>query len=124
MKILVNKLLPLLLFIGCGYGKIYKDPGKVYEKGFKALSESPCIDGTIVNIYEAGCEVFYWGVDPNGIILKMRCAYAPKDSLWTKSTFYAVPNNHSIIHSNWFLFCEDRQVSLYSVSQGAELNNE
>jgi hypothetical protein len=122
--VFITRLLPLLLLIGCGYNKVYKDPSGVYKKDFETLSESPCIDGAIVNIYEAGCEVFYWGVDPEGVVLKMRCTYASKDSMWTKSTFYAVPHNHSIVYSNWFLFCNDRHVNLYSAPQGVELNNE
>ena len=58
LQVFITRLLPLLLLIGCGYNKVYKDPSGVYKKDFETLSESPCIDGAIVNIYEAGCEVF------------------------------------------------------------------
>ena len=54
------------------------------------LTGSPCVDGVIYNIKQAGCEVFYWGqTEKNG--MKMRCTYSDHDSFYTKSSFYALP---------------------------------
>ena len=112
----MNKLLLLTLLVGCSHGKLFK-------KEYLTLSESPCIDGVVLNIDQAGCESFYWGSIEDSAILKVRCTYAPKDSMWTKSSFYAVPHNHQVDYSNWFLFCEDRYVKMFSAPYGIRLED-
>ena len=109
------KFLFLMLLVGCG-------PHRLFKKDYITLSDSPCVDGTILNIDQAGCESFYWGTDPEGVILKVRCTYAPKDSMWTRSTFYAVPHDYPVQYSNWFLFCEDRYIKMFSAPYGAKLD--
>jgi hypothetical protein len=118
----MNKALPLLFLIGCSSHEIA--PYRVSKKTYIAVSESPCVDGTLVNIDQAGCESLYWGPVPNSPILKIRCTYAPKDNVWTRSSFYAVPHNHQVEYSNWFLFCEDRYVKMYSAPYGIKLDND
>ncbi len=115
----MNKALCLLLLVGCSHHEI--SPYKVSKKTYIAASESPCVDGTLVNVGQAGCESLYWGSVPNSPVLKIRCTYAPEDSMWTKSSFYAVPHDHQIEYSNWFLFCEDRYVKMYSAPYGIRL---
>ena len=110
----MNKFLPLIFLIGCSGNRLFK-------KEYITLSESPCVDGVILNIDQAGCEGFYWGTTDNGEVLKIRCTYAPKDNMWTKSIFYAVPHNHQVDYSNWFLFCEDRLIKMYSAPYGVRL---
>ena len=105
----------LLLFLtGCF-------PPWHFKKDYITLSESPCVDGTILNIDQAGCEGFYWGTKPEGIVLKVRCTYAPKQSFWTGMTFYAVPHGYDLVHANWGTYCEDRYVHMYAVPRGTRL---
>ncbi len=108
------KLLPLFLLISCG-------PHRLFKKEYITFTESPCVDGVILNIDQAGCESFYWGTDPEGVVLKIRCTYAPKDSMWTKTTFYSVPHDYPADSSIWTLFCEDRYIKMFSAPYGVRL---
>lgn len=101
------KLLFLIFLASCG-------PSRLLKKDHNTLSESPCVDGVILNIEQAGCEGIYWGLNQDGDILKIRCTYAPKGSMWTKSSFYAVKHGYNVGYSNWFLFCEDRHVKVFN----------
>ena len=112
----MNKFLFLALLAGCSQHRLLK-------KNYVTPSESPCVDGTILNIAQAGCEGFYWETDSEGIILKIRCTYAPEDSMWTKSTFYSVPHGYDLGYTNWFLFCEDRHVKMFSAPYGIKLED-
>jgi hypothetical protein len=113
----LTRFLPLLFLLGCGSHRMFK-------KEYITLSESPCIDGTILNIDQAGCESFYWGTDPTGVTLKVRCTYAPKHSFWSGNTFFAVPHGYEPIHSNWGFYCEDRYVKMYALPQGTRFEAE
>jgi len=108
------RALPLVLLLACS-------PYRTIKKDSITWSQSPCIDGTIVNIDQAGCENFYWGTQPNETVLKIRCTYAPKDSFWTKMTFYAIPHNLSPASDNWGLYCEDRYVNVYALPINTQL---
>jgi hypothetical protein len=112
----MNKFLFLALLVGCSQHRLFK-------KNHITLSESPCVDGTVLNIAQAGCEGFYWGTDSDGIILKIRCTYAPKDSMWTKSAFYSVPHGYYSGYTDWVLFCEDRHVKMFYVPYGIKLKD-
>ena len=107
------KVLPLLFLLGCAH--------RLFKKDYITLSESPCVDGTILNIDQGGCEAFYWGTDVEGITLKIRCTYAPEDNFWIRQTFYAIPHGYSILHANWGIYCEDRYVKMYAVPTGTQL---
>jgi len=111
----VTNLFSLIMLIGCSSHKIS-------NKDHLPVSESPCIDGTVLNINQAGCEGFYFGTIPDSLALKIRCTYAPEDSVWTRATFYAVPHEQEVGYSNWFLFCEDRYVKVYSTPYGIKLD--
>ena len=103
--------LNLLLFTfltGC-YSKLHL-AGKNLE-----TSGSPCIDGLIVNIDSAGCEVLYFDNLPNEDVLKVRCTYSPVDNLWTRAEYYAIPFKHTLINPSWHLLCEDDYVKVYRV---------
>ena len=86
-------------------------------------SESPCVDGTILNMNQYGCKSFYMGISQDAPSLKIRCTYAKKDNFWTKSSFYSFPHEYEII-SNWSLFCKDRYVQMYTAPTGIELKYE
>lgn len=113
----MTKVIPLIFLIGCG-------PNRFFKKDYITLSESPCVDGTILNMDQAGCESFYWGTDTEGLTLKIRCTYAPKDSFWTRSTFYAIPHNYNMEYNNWGLYCEDRYVKMFTIPTGIELETD
>lgn len=106
----------LILLLSCS-------PNKLFKTAYLSLSESPCIDGTILNIEQAGCDSFYWGAKPNSVMLKVRCTSSQKDNFWTRSTFYAVPHSFDIEYSNWKLYCKDRHVNVYSAPSGIRLEN-
>jgi hypothetical protein len=100
----------LLLFvmstlIGCG-------PKHMLNIDYDSLTQSPCVDGTILNIDKAGCEVFYWGHESDGSVLKMRCTYSPEENFWTSASFYATGYDIEP-RSSWLMFCADSNVSLY-----------
>jgi len=99
-------------------------PNRVFKKDFITLSESPCVDGTILNIHQAGCESFYWGTAGDGEILKIRCAYAPEMNWWTTRSFYAVPHDYSLEYSNWSIYCTDRYVDVYVTPTGVQLETQ
>lgn len=112
------RYLSLVFLLSCS-------PSRLFKTAYISYSESPCIDGTILNIDQAGCESFYWGTtQPEGVTLKVRCTYAPEDSFWTRSTFYAVPHGYDIEYSNWGLYCEDRYVKMYSMPTGISLKED
>jgi hypothetical protein len=98
-------------------------PNRFFKKEYLTLSESTCVDGTILNIVQAGCKSFYWGTDPEGVTLKIRCTYAPEDNWWTRTSFYAIPHNYPLVYTYWALYCEDRYVKMYSVPTGILLEN-
>jgi len=107
------KLLPLAFLLACG------GPHRFIKKEYITLSESPCIDGTILNIDQAGCESFYWGTDVNQKILKVRCTYAPEDNWWTGMAFYAIPHD-TLIRDTAPIFCTDIYVHMYAVPRDYE----
>jgi hypothetical protein len=108
------RLIPLIFFISCG-------PYRIFKKDFITPSESPCIDGTILNIHQAGCESFYWGTNRDGVTLKIRCSYAPEMNWWTARSFYAVPHEYGIMNANWQRYCIDKYVKMYAVPMGTKL---
>ena len=116
-KYLMIRVLPLVLLLACG-------PYRIIRKDFITWSQSPCIDGTVLNIDQAGCEGFYWGTQPNGVVLKVRCTYAPKDSFWKRMAFYAIPHNRDVKSPNWGLYCEDRYVKMYALPMNKQLELE
>ncbi len=84
-------------------------------KEYITNSESPCVDGTILNIDQADCESFYWGTNAEGNILKVRCAYSPSENWWTTTSFFAAPYNYEPIPDEWKYFCQDRYIRIYAV---------
>jgi len=96
----------LLLLTGCF-------PNRAFKKDFITLTESPCADGTILNIYEAGCVSFYWGALNEGQMLKVRCGWSPENNWWTTNSFYMVRRDSPVEYTNWSLFCSDRITDVY-----------
>ena len=102
------KLLPIIFFIGCCQHHLLK-------KDYKTLTQSPCLDGTILNMDDAGCEIFYWGVIPDEALLKVRCTYGTEDNWWTRMAFYGVSHQQDLTVGDEFLYCRDRYIKMYAV---------
>jgi hypothetical protein len=110
---MLKYLLPLI-FAGCG-------PQKVIKKNITETSESPCVDGVMLNIYQAGCEVLFFGETPKTNLLKIRCSYAPNNNFWTTTSFYAMPHKREVEYSNWTFFCKDKYIKMFSAPYGVYL---
>lgn len=109
-------LLATLLLTGCA-------SKHMYGVDFNELTGSPCVDGVIYNIDQAGCEAFYWGNTDHG--LKMRCTYAEHDNLLTVSSFYAVPLGVELSLIDGFIpWCADTQAIVYINIPRNELQTE
>ena len=62
----INKIVIFLLatlLTTCSYSKQFHK--------YILPSESPCVDGIMINIKESGCISFYWGMKYNAV--KIRC---------------------------------------------------
>jgi hypothetical protein len=87
---------------------------------YSLLSESPCIDGTILNMDQAGCESFYWGPRDHGIVLKITCTDADVQSFWTNTDFYATPHRYELANADLRAYCVDRYTNIYALPRGAQ----
>ena len=79
------------------------------------LSETPCLDGTLVNVSKSGCGSLFWGVGRNNEVIKFRCT-SPKSeqNLWNTSTFYALSVMYEgEIPSTWTIFCADQDFAVF-----------
>jgi len=77
------------------------------------LTKSPCIDGTIINIEKAGCEMIYVGIDPVVESMKIRCTLAKEQNWWTSVSFYTMKAKRNKLSKRWVLFCKDRTVIMF-----------
>ena len=78
------------------------------------LSGTPCIDGVIYNVKQAGCEVFYWGHSNDGSSLKLRCTYSDHANFYTRSSFYAVPLGVQLVPEDKFIpWCVDTESMVF-----------
>jgi hypothetical protein len=105
------RMMPLLIIstVGCSMHR-YVGPDMI-------TSDSPCVDGTVVNMDAAGCDLFYWGTVPLQGMLKIRCTTSRKDNFWTTSTFYAFPRDDTSVHAGWHRHCDDRYVNMFYVTR-------
>ena len=104
------KMLPVLFLASCG--------PKLFAQSQWSPSESPCVDGTFLNMESEGCEVFYWGLRNDDEVLKIRCTYGTERSFWTEYSFYTVAHHNA---SNYYKpFCQDRYIILYAIPPGED----
>ena len=73
---------------------------------------SPCFDGVVVNLYEAGCEEIFVNQVPGTPITQIRCAVIG-DDLWTQQFFYFVPQGEFEVDSSWNAVCSDPSTNTY-----------
>jgi len=103
----INTLLIIPLLVGCG-------PKKHFQK-YVLPSESPCLDGTIINIDDAGCKSFFWGVRESTV--KIRCTMTDTQNWWVNTSFYFVPKNSGDpVSDDWTSFCTDGEFNVYKGS--------
>lgn len=76
-------------------------------------TNSPCADGTLINMDSAGCELFYFGLNHDQTVLKIRCTLSDEKNLWTQASFYSVKSPMEVIPPTWFGYCQDRYVMMY-----------
>ena len=94
----------LLTLTGCG--------PKYHLQKFVLPSESPCIDGTIINVHSNGCESFFWGVRSETV--KIRCTMTNDQNWWANTSFYFMPKNSpDPVSEHWKDFCQDRDFKVY-----------
>ena len=102
------RLLSFFLLTGCLQNRAFR-------KDFTSLSESPCVDGTILNIYESGCFNTYLGqIGGDTPILKVRCTYSNHDNWMTRTSFYVVPSDQPHPGEDWQPYCRDLYVDVYA----------
>ena len=101
----------VLLLVGC-----FHNPLRVTGPHY-VPSESPCLDGTLVNVAGHGCESLYFGFVPGSKMFKMKCYYSEEDNFWTTSDFYFVPyfERDEFINPLWIQMCSDKIVDTYFV---------
>ena len=68
---------------------------------------SPCVDGTITNIREAGCERASIYTVPMTRTTTVECVESSSESPWTTYTFYMIPHGDDYRVDNMFLMCTD-----------------
>jgi hypothetical protein len=108
MKTIIHVLLISILASGCFSINRYAGKDLV-------TSQSPCMDGVLVNMDGAGCEMFYFGVIRwDERVFMVRCTYSEDENFWTKSIFYSVPRDYSPIYADWNRFCSDRIIDVYT----------
>ena len=100
-------LLGLVLLAGCANKRMH-------GIDMNNLSGTPCIDGVVYNIKQAGCEVFYWGQIDGGSTLKLRCSYSDHKNFYTTVSFYVVPIGSELqIEGSYAPFCADTQSMVF-----------
>ncbi len=100
----INIILAFSLLVGCS--------SKRHLQKYVLPSESPCLDGTIINIDDAGCKSFFWGVRSDTI--KIRCTMTDDQSWWVNTSFYFVPKqSDDSISDQWKEFCTDNEFNVY-----------
>ena len=101
------RILFLITAIGCSASRQFKNQ--------VVPTQSPCIDGTIVNIDKHGCESFFWRVNDSGVI-KIRCTHSSSKNWWTTSSFYITSVDGDLIrYSTLSKYCEDYYFKIFVV---------
>ena len=80
------------------------------------LTRTPCVDGTILNVDRAGCDVFYWGMQHDGQLIKFRCTSSEENNFYTESSFYVMSNDSSAIADDWTMFCVDFYTKIFVIT--------
>ena len=100
----ISIILAFSLLVGCS--------SKRRLQKYVLPSESPCLDGTIINIDDAGCKSFFWGVRSDTI--KISCTMTDDQSWWVNTSFYFVPKQSDDgISDQWKEFCTDSEFNVY-----------
>ena len=75
-------------------------------------TQSPCTDGTMVNIDHHGCRSLHARQVPGTNTLRAHCESRVKTNPWTMNTFYFIPRGEYFYRPDLYLICEDPTVSV------------
>ena len=95
-----------IFFSGCAMKKNIM--GERFE-----FTESPCLDGIVLNISNASCSSLYTGRDPDTGGIRMRCTLSKENNAWTEKRFYILPNQFDFESQEWMPFCSDHFGTIY-----------
>jgi hypothetical protein len=110
----VIKLALIILLSGC------VSKHQRFYKNFEP-TESPCVDGTVLNISKSTCNAVYWGVTDN--IIKFRCTDAYSGNWWNAMAFYVLPSDYGKeINPNWTIFCADRRFVVFTEEFSSQID--
>jgi len=80
------------------------------------VTGSPCFDGIIVNLDDAGCKEIIINQVPGKPITHVRCSEM-NDSLWTQHYFYFAPPAFNYIDDTWNAVCSDPSTDTFFISR-------
>jgi hypothetical protein len=75
-------------------------------------TQSPCVDGTLVNMDHHGCKNLHTRQVPGTNTLRAHCESRSKINPWTMNTFYFIPSGDYFYRPDLFLICEDPMTSV------------
>jgi len=81
--------------------------GKKFES-----TQSPCTDGTLINIDYHGCRSLHARQVPGTNTLRVHCESKSKTNPWTMNTFYFIPRGEYFFRQELYLICEDPAASV------------
>jgi len=85
-------------------------------------SESPCIDGTLLNISKSGCDSLFWGIKDD--VIKVRCTLTDNPSFWCTTAFYMTSiHNDAEADDSWTVFCADTGFVVFTGETLTRLEN-
>ncbi len=102
----IPRILILSTLVGCAANK--RVMGETFE-----FTESPCLDGVVLNISNSKCEALYTGRDPATGGIKLRCTLSKETSLWTETRFFMAPHSTHVSGEKWVPFCSDHYGTVY-----------
>ena len=105
----------VIIFLLAGCASKHQQFYKNYEP-----TESPCIDGTILNISKSTCNAVH--MNKKDGVINLRCTSADTASWWNASSFYVVRSNfEKEINPSWVLFCIDSEHAVFAQEYSAHI---
>jgi len=89
----------IILCSGCATLQI---AGKKFES-----TQSPCVDGTLINIDYYGCKNLHTRQVPGTNTHRAHCESRSKTNPWTMNTFYFIPAGDYFYRPDLYVICED-----------------
>ena len=86
----------------------------------QAYTGSPCVDGTITNIRESGCDLASVYTVPMTRTTKVECVERSRENPWTTYSFYMIPHGDSYVTDDMFLMCRDPMFVVTFIEQSSQ----